>query len=408
MFSFKGFFTKEKNTHLEHLEDDIINRGSQGGVNAINFLNAVRNMLAGNIGGKLNMTVKWDGAPAVFCGQNPENGKFFVGTKSVFNKTPKINYTTSDIARNHGGELANKLAVCLRELPKLGMNGIYQGDLLFTRGDLKAAAIGGEKMITFTPNTITYAVPADSDIAKRITRAKLGIVFHTKYTGKKMTELTAGFGSIKGQGPTSIFLASASYQDTSGSSTFNKGELKQFDALIRMAQGSLSKAKPMLDEMSKSSMSDQLSVGYRLKTFFNHYIRNSKQGMDKVVVMQRSFRDYYENVLQAEIDSKKTDKGKEKYIKAQKEGLRFIDRNQQALYFAIASHISLGNAKNFLINKLSQVQSIGNFLRTPNGYKVTAPEGYVAVDRVAGAIKLVDRLEFSRANFTAEKDWVKG
>ena len=408
MFSFKGFFTKEKNTHLEHLEDDIINRGSQGGVNAINFLNAVRNMLAGNIGGKLNMTVKWDGAPAVFCGQNPENGKFFVGTKSVFNKTPKINYTTSDIARNHGGELANILAVCLRELPNLGMNGIYQGDLLFTRGDLKAAAIGGEKMITFTPNTITYAVPADSDIAKRITRAKLGIVFHTKYTGKKMTELTAGFGSIKGQGPTSIFLASASYQDTSGSSTFNKGELRQFDALIRMAQGSLSKAKPMLDEMSKSSMSDQLSVGYRLKTFFNHYIRNSKQGMDKVRVMQRSFRDYYENVLQAEIDSKKTDKGKEKYIKAQKEGLRFIDRNQQALYFAIASHISLGNAKNFLINKLSQVQSIGNFLRTPNGYKVTAPEGYVAVDRVAGAIKLVDRLEFSRANFTAEKDWVKG
>ena len=96
MFSFKGFFTHEKNTHLEHLEDDIINRCSKGGVNAINFLNSVRNMLAGNIGGKLNMSVKWDGAPAVFCGTNPENGKFFVGTKSVFNKTPKINYTPNE------------------------------------------------------------------------------------------------------------------------------------------------------------------------------------------------------------------------------------------------------------------------------------------------------------------------
>ena len=181
MFSFKGFFTQEKNTHLEHLEDDIINRGSKGGVNAINFLNSVRNMLAGNIGGKLNMSVKWDGAPAVFCGTNPENGKFFVGTKSVFNKSPKINYTPTDIRRNHGGELANKLQVCLRELPKLGLDGIYQGDLLFTRGDLKAVAIDGEKMITFTPNTITYAVPAGSDIARRIARAKLGIVFHTKY-----------------------------------------------------------------------------------------------------------------------------------------------------------------------------------------------------------------------------------
>ena len=408
MFSFKGFFTQEKNTHLEHLEDDIINRGSQGGVNAINFLNSVRNMLAGNIGGKLNMSVKWDGAPAVFCGTNPENGKFFVGTKSVFNKTPKINYTPTDIRRNHGGELANKLQVCLRELPKLGLDGIYQGDLLFTRGDLKAVAIDGEKMITFTPNTITYAVPAGSDIARRIARAKLGIVFHTKYSGKTMSSLTAGFGSIKGQGPTSVFLASAAFTDTSGSATFNKSELSRFDALIRMAQGSLSKAKPILDEMSKTSMSDQISVGYRLKTYFNSYIRNSKQGMDKVAVMQQGFRDYYESFINAEIDSRKTDKGKEKFIQQKKVGLQFIDRNKQALYFAIASHISLGNAKNFLIQKLNQVQSIGHFLRTPTGYKVTAPEGFVAVDRVAGAIKLVDRLEFSRANFTIAKDWVKG
>ena len=404
MFSFKGFFTKEKNTHLEHLEDDIINRGSQGGVNAVNFLNAVRNMLAGNVGGKLNMSVKWDGAPAVFCGQNPENGKFFVGTKSVFNKTPKINYTTSDIRRNHGGELANKLMVCLRELPKLGLSGVYQGDLLYTRGDLKGANIDGEKMITFTPNTITYAVPADSDIGRRIARAKLGIVFHTVYTGKTMNNMTAGFGSIKGQGPASIFLASASYQDTSGSSTFNKGELSRFDGLIRMAQGSLSKAKPMLDEISRNS-TDPLSVGFRLKTYFNYYIKNSKSGMDKVRVMQAGFRDYYANILQAEIDAKKTDKGKEKYIKAKAEGLKFIDRNKTALYFAIASHISLANAKNFLIQKLSQVQSIGHFLRTPNGYKVTAPEGYVAVDNVAGAVKLVDRLEFSRQNFTMPKGW---
>ena len=91
-----------------------------------------------------------------------------------------------------------------------------------------------------------------------------------------------------------------------------------------------------------------------------------------------------------------------------KTNLRFIDRNKQALYFAIASHVTLQNAKNFLVSKLSEIQSIGHFLRTPTGYKVTAPEGFVAVDKVAGAVKLVDRLEFSRANFTAEKDWVKG
>ena len=137
MFSFKGFFTQDKNTHLEHLEDDIINRGAKGGENAIAFLTSVRNMLAGNVGGKINMTVKWDGAPAIICGINPENGKFFVGTKSVFNVTPKINYTTGDIRKNHGGVVAQKLEVCLRYLSKLNIKGILQGDLLFTKVILK-------------------------------------------------------------------------------------------------------------------------------------------------------------------------------------------------------------------------------------------------------------------------------
>jgi len=408
MFSFKGFFTKEKNTHLEHLEDDIINRGSKGGDNAINFLKSVRNMLAGSSGKKVNMSVKWDGAPAIICGINPENGQFFVGTKSVFNVTPKINYTSADIRRNHSGELANKLNIALRELSKLRISGILQGDFLFSKSDLKSATIDGENMITFTPNTITYAVPVDSDIGKRILRARMGIVFHTSYSGKTMKSLTAGFGTVSGKsGISSVFLADAAYKDVSGSAKLTSSELSTFDARIRMAEGSLLKAGPMLDEMSKTT-SDSLSVGFRLKTFFNHYIRNTQGNMAKVKTLVDMFREYYQSILQAEIDAKKTDSGKQKYKNILNTNLRFIDRNKQALYFAIASHVTLQNAKNFLVSKLSEIQSIGHFLRTPNGYRVTAPEGFVAVDRVAGAVKLVDRLEFSRANFTAEKDWVKG
>ena len=400
MFSFKGFLTKDKNTHLEHLEDDIINRGSVGGVNAINFLKSVRNMLAGS-GKTPNITVKWDGAPAIICGINPENGKFFVGTKSVFNKTPKINYTTSDIRRNHGGEVAKKLQVCLDQLSRLRIKGILQGDLLFT-DDLKSVTIDGEKMISFTPNTITYAVPVDSDIGRRIKRAKMGIVFHTQYSGKTMDSLSAGFGTVTGSSNRNVFLASAAYKQTSV--MFDKSELSKFDAQIRMAEGSLSKAKPILDLMS-GNVTDELSVGYRLKTFFNYYIKNSNSDMGKVKVMQQQFRDYYENFINAEIDSRKTPKGKEKFIKAKADNLRFIDRNRTALYFAIASHITLANAKNTLLQKMNQIQSIGNFIRTSKGYRVTAPEGYVAVDNVAGAVKLVDRLEFSRQNFTMPKGW---
>ena len=403
MFSFKGFFTKDKNTHLEHLEDDIINRGSAGGVNAINFLKSVRDMLAGNSGAKINTTVKWDGAPAIICGVNPENGKFFVGTKSVFNVTPKINYTTADIRKNHSGAVAQKLSVCLNHLSSLNIKQILQGDLLFTN-DKKMAAIRGEKMITFTPNTITYAVQADSSIGKKIARAKMGIVFHTMYTGRDMKSLSASFGNVSGSGNSRVFVASAAYKDDSGSITFTKSELTKFDAQLRMAEGSLGRASKILDEMTKRA-TDPLSVGFRLKAFFNHYIRNNKGSMAKVAVLQDMFRDYYENVLKTEIDQRKTEKGKQKYRDILANGLKYINQNKSGLYMAIASHVTLGNAKNTLIQKMNQIQQIGHYIKTGTGYRVTAPEGYVAVDRVAGAVKIVDRLEFSRANFTLPKGW---
>ena len=403
MFSFKGFFTKDKNTHLEHLEDDIINRGSAGGVNAINFLKSVRDMLAGNSGAKINTTVKWDGAPAIICGVNPENGKFFVGTKSVFNKTPKINYTTADIRRNHTGAVAQKLSVCLAHLSSLNIKQILQGDLLFTN-DKKMAAIRGEKMITFTPNTITYAVQANSNVGKKIARAKMGIVFHTMYTGRDMKSLSASFGNVSGSGNSRVFVASAAYKDDSGSITFTKSELTKFDAQLRMAEGSLGRASKILDEMTKRA-TDPLSVGFRLKAFFNHYIRNNKGSMAKVAVLQDMFRDYYENVLKTEIDQRKTEKAKQKYRDILANGLKFINQNKSGLYMAIASHVTLGNAKNTLIQKMNQIQQIGHYIKTGTGYRVTAPEGYVAVDRVAGAVKIVDRLEFSRANFTLPKGW---
>jgi len=403
MFSFKGFFTTDRNTHLEHLEDDIINRGSKGGENALNFLRSVRDMLAGSSRKKVNMTVKWDGAPAIICGINPENGKFFVGTKSVFNKNPKVNYTNADIKKNHSGELATKLSIALRELSRLGIKGVLQGDFLFAASDLKSATIEGESMITFTPNTITYAVQADSGIGRQISRARMGIVFHTKYTGKTLDSMTAGFGTVRGSAR-NVFLASAGYKDVTGSAKLTTSELKSFNAKLRMAQGSLSKAAPLLDIFSETS-SDGLGVGFRLKTFFNHHIRGSSGHMAKVRTLVDMFRDYYINILQAEIDSKKSDKGKQKYKDILKTNLKFIDRNRGTLVMAVASHVTLQSAKDFLINKMSEIQSIGHFLKTSTGYKVTSPEGFVAVDKIAGAVKLVDRMEFSRANFTMPKGW---
>ena len=179
---------------MEHLEDSVFNAGSKGVKDAVQFLNSVMDMLRGSAKSGVNITVKWDGAPAIFCGKNPENGKFFVATKSLFNKTPKINYTHDDIRANHSGGLVDRLHVALNHLSKLGIDGIVQGDMMFMNDDLESESIDGEEHITFTPNTITYAVPKDSDLAKRIERARIGIVFHTKYSGRTIDVATKKSG----------------------------------------------------------------------------------------------------------------------------------------------------------------------------------------------------------------------
>ena len=404
MQGFIHYLEEAKNTHLEHLEDEIINNGSRGALNAINFLKSIRQMFRGG-SGRTSLTVKWDGAPAIVCGRNPDNGRFFVGTKSVFNKTPKINYTSTDIRKNHSGAVADKLEICLRELPKLGIKGILQGDLLFTRGELKTANIDGEKNIVFTPNTITYAVPTGTPLASRVANANLGIIFHTTYTGKSFNSLSASFGAnVSGlRRSRRVFYDDASYRDAS-SAKFSPAELTQFDNVLKMAMGSIQKGAIFMDLLRSDT--NILSVGVQLKAYINSYIRQGT-GLGTVKKLAGQFAPFYRERVQAEIDRVSRPDSKRKYKEIQTKGLSMIKGNTDGLYFALATYLSLQKAKLILMNKLRSVQSIGTFLRTDNGFKVTSPEGYVAI-KSSGAVKLVDRMEFSRANFNMAKDWVKG
>jgi len=223
MFKFKEYLIEKKNTHMEHAEDDVLNGGVEGTRDSINALRAVRDMLAGHSKSKVDISVKWDGAPAVFAGQDPTDGKFFVGTKSVFSKTePKLCKSTADIKKFYGEAegLAAKLEVALKYLSKLGIGGVFQGDLMFTPGDLEQININGQDYITFTPNTITYAVPVDSLLAKKILRAKIGIIFHTKYEGDSIGNMQAGFGaSVEGE-----IEAITGVEDGHGSDTASRRE----------------------------------------------------------------------------------------------------------------------------------------------------------------------------------------
>ena len=394
-----------KNTHLEHLEDNILNGGSQGGKEAVAFLRSLGDMLEQG-GADTRVTVKWDGAPAVICGTNPENGRFFVGTKSVFNKTdPKIIYSEEDVERMYApGQLAEKLKASYKYLSTLSIPEVVQGDLLFT-DDKYEANIGGDTCVAFQPNTIVYAVPKDSDIGQKIDEAKFGIVFHTAYSGRTLDTMSASFGNIRVQGNTNVFVTSSDFKNASGEANMTATEKTVYTNLVNKTEGSLKQASRFLDLMKVNDM-NKFTLNIMFKTFFNTYVR---QGRSLIGARNtaRDFAQYFSNALDKEIDKKKMKATKDKYLELKNKGLKFISDNQQAIYMTVASYMNLQAAKNFMIRKLQKVNTFGTFLRTPDGYRVTAPEGFVAI-RSGQALKLVDRLEFSRANFTADKNWEKG
>ena len=394
-----------KNTHLEHLEDNILNGGSEGGREAVAFLRSLGKILAQG-GADTRVTVKWDGAPAIICGTNPDNGRFFVGTKSVFNKVdPKIVYSEEDVDRMYSpGQLAQKLKDSYKYLSQLSIPNVVQGDLLFT-DDKYEATIGGDTCIAFQPNTIVYAVPKDTDIGQKIEDAKLGIVFHTSYSGRSLDTMTASFGNIGVQGNVDVFVTSSDFKNASGEANMTSAEKTTYANLVNKTEGSLKRASRFLDLMKTNNM-NKFTLNIMFKTFFNRYVREGKT-LIGARNTARDFAMYFSNALDKEIATKKMKTTKDKYLDIKNKGLKFISDNQQAIYMTVASYMNLQAAKNFMIRKLQKVNTFGTFLRTPDGYRVTAPEGFVAI-RSGQALKLVDRLEFSRANFTADKNWDKG
>ena len=400
-----------KNLHLEHLEDEIINNGVAGGRAAINFLQSLRDMLAGSARSSINMTVKWDGAPAIFAGIDPSDGKFFVAKKSVFNVNPKLYKTNQEIDDDLSGTLNEKFKVALKEFSKLGIKGVIQGDLMFTN-DISKETIEGVSYYTFQPNTIVYAVPVDSDLGRVMNKANIGVVWHTTYTGGSLPEMKASFGVdiSKLSKPTSVWMDDATYKDVSGRATFTQKETDTVTKILSNTGKTFQRINaPMLRQFLK--LQDSLTgvlVGASLKTYNNSKVRageiikNPKQHAAGYVK-------WVENSIQKQIDKVKSDKGKEKYTNMQKEYVRDFKKHVNNLTQIITFQNLLVDAKMQIVKKLNSVKGLTDtFIRTPNGYKVTNPEGYVAIDRVGGkAVKLVDRMEFSFNNFTAIKAWDK-
>jgi len=398
---------QDKNLHLEHLEDNVLNRGVAGARESINFLQSLRDMLAGSSTSKINVTTKWDGAPAVFAGVNPKNGKFFVGTKSVFNKAPKLNYTDRDIDRNHpSGGLNEKLKIALAFLPKLGIKGVLQGDMMFTKGDIKKEQIDGEKYVTFQPNTIVYAVPEDSPLSKKMQAAQLGIVFHTSYSGRSLDTMKPSFNiDISRLKPTKdVWFRDASFINASGTATFTEAETKQISNILSQAGRTFQKINALV--LNRISVNDKV-LG-EIKIFNNQMVRQGQKIRNTSTHTVNLIR-YVESKLNKEILKAKRDDTKKKRQREKNEMMRLLRGSARQLIEVFNLMNSITEAKTIIIRKLQEMRQVTNtFVRTDNGFRITNPEGFVAVDKLSGgALKLVDRLEFSHQNFTAKKQWDK-
>ena len=403
---FSTFITEQKNTHMEHLEDLMFNDGVDGTRQAINFLQDLRDMLAGSSSQKVDTTVKWDGAPAIFAGVDPADGKFFVAKKGLFNKEPDMYKTTGDMSKL-SGDLKAKFVIALREFKKLGFKKgtVYQGDLMFSGRDIKTQTIDGTSYYTFHPNTIVYAIPVDSALGKKIKAASIGVVWHTTYTGTKIENMRASFGkgiAKKLRNSRTVWSVDAEYKDVTGQAVFNATETKALTA-------HLSKAGTLFRQVSKKQfdiIKDNEDLKQKIKTYNNTFVRAGEPFPDPSAHAKGLYT-YIDGWYQNEINKKKTPKGKETWTAKRDAVMKDVFANVTELVVMFKLMNELVQAKKMVIDKMQKASAMKTFLKTSNGFRVTGEEGYVAIDKVGTAVKIVDRLEFSKANFSPEviKGW---
>ena len=405
MFAFASFLTEQKNLHMEHLEDEVLNGGVEGTRGAINFLQGLRDMLAGSSASSVDVTVKWDGAPAVFAGINPENDQFFVGTKGVFAKNAKINYTDTDIDNNHSGGLAEKLKVALKELSKVNIQGVLQGDMMYTHNDITKETIDGEPYITFQPNTIVYAIPVKSKLAAKILSSNMGIVWHTTYSGDTMEDMTASFGVSSGafSESSSVWQADASFKDHSGSATMTSKETGDVTKILSQA-GKLFRE---IDSNTLAMVAGDPTPKELIKTYNNKMVREGQKISNPKRHTAGVIKFVYDK-LKADVDKVKRENTKKEKQRKMDLYVDFFRKHSSDLVKIFALQNLLIDAKLIILRKLEQVKSIKTLMKTSTGFKVTSPEGVVAIDTLKGGpVKLVDRMEFSMQNFNAAKNWDK-
>ena len=388
--------------HLEHLEDEMLNYGIEGCMAAVSFLKELRKML-GHQESTGFMQTKWDGAPSIICGTHPETGLFFVGTKSVFNKTePKVCYSEETVDAWYEGDLAEKLKYSLKYFSELNIQGVVQGDLLFTT-DLKKEKVNGEELYTFRPNTITYGIPVNHDIGKKAGRAKIGVVFHTHYTGDELSTMQARAGAkVKGSND-ALVVQNDTPMDRVG---FSRTEMSKFDRHVSKIERMCHVCGDFLDELvgvAGTTGDAKFHIASYLKQFFNNEIKNARS-IGNIDESLYDLANFYHEKMSKELAKIKTPANLVKKRNLVYESENYLVNNVYKFKAMLTLYKELQAVKQMVIDKLDHLEEFRTFVQTEKGYKVTTPEGYV-LHKDGSMIKFVNRMEFAYNNFTLQKSW---
>jgi hypothetical protein len=364
-------------------------------------------MLVGHSKKSVDITVKWDGAPAIFAGIDPNDDQFFVAKKGIFNKTPQLFKTDADIKNGLSGDLAAKFTIALAEFSKLDIKGIIQGDLLYTKSDLKTVNFEGQSYLTFHPNTIVYAVPTNVPLAQKIKSSKIGVVWHTTYSGTDFESMSASLGGDISSSLTStksVWFTDATYQDQSGLATMTAAETKEITRILSTA----GKIFQKIDASTLNGIAEDPVLLQKIKTFNNTKVR-AQQPISNTSKHVNELIAYIVNFYKGEAAKRSTPRGQATQVTQRQNVIKFFTKTNKTNLKAIFDMMNvIVAAKNLLISKLDTVKQLNTFLLTDNGYQATGQEGFVAIDRIGGnTIKLVDRMEFSHANFSpnVQKGW---
>ena len=284
----------------------------------------------------------------------------------------------------------------------MNITGVVQGDLLFTT-DIRTENVNDEQLYTFRPNTITYGIPIDHPIGKAASRAKIGVVFHTHYSGSVLSEMQAMAGANVEGSADVLVVKNDTPMNRVGFSQF---EMSKFNASIQKIERMCQICGDFLDELvdAQGKTGDaKFHISSFLKPFFNDQIRNARS-MGNIKKVMEELANFYHAKTSKELAKIKTAANLTKKRNLVYGSQNYLMENENKFRAMLALYKEMQDVKQMVIDKLDHLEEFRTFVQTDKGYKVTTPEGYV-LHKDGSMIKFVNRLEFAYNNFTIQKQW---